>query len=543
MREIRILFTGIGRRVELMQAFHNAAATLNKKVIIYGADMATTAPALAYCDHIRIVCGMKGEEYIPQLLDICQKDSIDLVIPTIDTDLKLLADNKERFEEVGTRVLISAPDMISICRDKNRTSQFFIDCGLKAPMPCNDYKKYNSGFPAFIKPKDGSSSLNAYRIEDAEELAFYAHIIDGYIIQPFITGKEYTVDIFCDFDGKPVSIVPRERVAVRSGEVLKTRICLDETIIEQAKAIVNRFRPCGPMTVQLIKDSRTGDNYYIEINPRYGGGSPLSMRAGARSAETVLKLLDGDKIDYLDMRSIADGALYSRFDQCVCTDYGNASKSVRGVIFDLDDTLYSEKDYIRSGFRAVAEYLGNEEYAQVLWAFFEAGEPAVDRLLEQIGQTEKKEECLNIYREHNPEIEMYPCARDMLLTLKEKGVKIGIITDGRPSGQRKKIAVFGLESIVDDIIITDALGGVQFRKPNDISFRIMQNRWRIPFENLIYVGDNPVKDFQAPRQLGMKTLFFNNSDGLYSAMAEDNEVFGDRVDSTEEIREYLSKLI
>ena len=543
MREIRILFTGTGRRVELMQAFHNAAAALNKRVIIYGADMAATAPALAYCDHIRMVCGMKSEEYIPQLLDICKKDSIDLVIPTIDTDLQALADNKEQFEKLGTRVLISAPGMISICRDKNKTSQFFVDCGLKAPMPCNDYKKYSSGFPAFIKPKDGSSSVNAYKVEDAEKLAFYANMIDGYIIQPFVTGKEYTVDIFCDFDGKPVSIVPRERVAVRSGEVLKTKICLDETIIEQAKAIVNRFRPCGPMTVQLIKDSRTGDNYYIEINPRYGGGSPLSMRAGARSAETVLKLLDGEKIEYLDMKSIADGALYSRFDQCVCTDYGSTGEPVHGVVFDLDDTLYSEKNYIRSGFKAVAEYLGNREYAQMLWSFFEANEPAIDRLLEKIGQTDKKAECLNIYREHSPEIEPYPGVCELLSSLKGSGIKIGIITDGRSSGQRRKITALGLDGIADDIIITDELGGVQFRKPNDISFRIMQNRWCIPFENLIYVGDNPVKDFQAPRQLGMRTLFFNNADGLYSAMAEEYEIFGDRAGNAEEIGRYLLNLI
>lgn len=543
MREIRILFTGTGRRVELMQAFRNAATALNKRVIIYGADMAATAPALAYCDHIRIVCGMKSEDYIPQLFDICKKDSIDLVIPTIDTDLQALADNKERFEKLGTQVLISAPDMISICRDKNKTSQFFIDCGLKAPVSCNDYKKYDYGFPAFIKPKDGSSSINAYKVEDAEKLAFYASMIDGYIIQPFVTGKEYTIDIFCDFDGKPVSIVPRERVAVRSGEVLKTRICLDENVIEQAKAIADRFRPCGPMTVQFIKDSRTGDNYYIEINPRYGGGSPLSMRAGARSAETVLKLLDGERIDYLDMKSISDGALYSRFDQCVCTDYGNAGESVQGVVFDLDDTLYSEKDYIRSGFKAVAEYLGNSEYAQELWAFFEAGEPAVDRLLEKIGRTDKKAECLSIYREHAPEIKLYPCVGEMLSSLKERGIKIGIITDGRPSGQRRKITALGLDRIADDIIITDELGGVQFRKPNDISFRIMQNRWCLPFENMIYVGDNPVKDFQAPRQLGMRTLFFNNVDGLYSAMAEDYEVFGDRVENTGEIGKYLLTLI
>ena len=104
----------------------------------------------------------------------------------------------------------------------------------------------------------------------------------------------------------------------------------------------------------------------------------------------------------------------------------------------------------------------------------------------------------------------------MLLRLKAQEIKIGIITDGRPEGQRNKLKALGLEKFMDDIIVTDELGGIQFRKPNDISFRIMQNRWKIPFENIVYVGDNPNKDLQAPRQLGMRSVFFYNADGLYS---------------------------
>lgn len=104
----------------------------------------------------------------------------------------------------------------------------------------------------------------------------------------------------------------------------------------------------------------------------------------------------------------------------------------------------------------------------------------------------------------------------MIQELKNKGIKVGIITDGRPGGQRKKLKALGLDEMIDDIIVTDELGGIQFRKPNDISFRIMQNRWRIPFEQIVYVGDNPSKDFQAPKQLGMRCKYFANEDGLYS---------------------------
>ena len=142
---MRILFTGVGRRVELLQAFREAALFLKKELKIYGADLTGTAPALAYCDYPRKVVPMKDPQYIPCLLDICRRDRIDLVIPTIDTDLLVLSEHRELFEQVGTRVLISAPEMIRICRDKNLTSRFCEQCGLHAPMPVNDSTKYQAG--------------------------------------------------------------------------------------------------------------------------------------------------------------------------------------------------------------------------------------------------------------------------------------------------------------------------------------------------------------------------------------------------------------
>lgn len=503
---MRILFTGVGRRIELLQAFRNAALVLNKDLKIYGADMAGTAPALAYCDFTRRVVAMKDPGYIQNLLDICAADHIDLLIPTIDTDLLILSENKEKFEAIGTRVMISAPDKIGICRDKNNTSQFFVDCGLHAPMPVNDWKEYKSGFPAFIKPKDGSSSINAFKVENEEELEVYAGQVEDYIVQPFVSGREYTIDIFCDWNGNPISIVPRERLQVRAGEVLKTRIELDQTMIEEAKVLCAAFKPCGPMTVQLIRDAE-GIDWYIEINPRFGGGAPLSMKAGARSAEAILKLMDGEEVEE---QKVTDGAIYSRFDQSVCITEGKGQ--IKGVIFDLDDTLYSEKEYVRSGYKAISDYLGGG-YEEKLWSFFEAGKPAIDELLKGLGRQNEKAEALEAYRSHKPDIHPYPGVVEMIKELKAKGIKLGIITDGRPEGQHNKLEALGLK--VDDVIITDELGGIQFRKPCDIAFRIIMTRWRLNPADIVYVGDNPVKDFQAPQQLGMKSIWFRNADGLY----------------------------
>lgn len=115
-----------------------------------------------------------------------------------------------------------------------------------------------------------------------------------------------------------------------------------------------------------------------------------------------------------------------------------------------------------------------------------------------------------------PQITLYDGIIDLIRDLKNKGIKIGIITDGRVSGQKKKLQALGLDKLVDDIIITDELGGIQFRKPCDIAFRIMQHRWGLPFEQMIYVGDNAEKDFQVPKQLGMRSLHLINTESLYS---------------------------
>lgn len=546
MRELRILFTGAGRRVELLQAFRLAEQRLGVSLKLYGADMAGTAPALAFCDYSRKICAMKERDYIPQLLEICRRDCIDLVIPTIDTDLLVLAENKEAFQKAGVAVMISSLDKVRLCRDKNDTTAFFHSCGLKAPETVNDYQAYAGPYPCFIKPKDGSSSIDAYKVEGKGQLCAYAERVKDYIIQPFIDGKEYTVDIFCDLEGNPIYITPRERLAVRSGEVLKTKIALDERIITECKELVRQFQPCGPITVQLIREKETGDDYYIEINPRYGGGAPLSMKAGADSAKMTLRLLLGERPGY-QSGGIQDGAVYSRFDQsirivCESRVTEGRTRKISGVIFDLDDTLYAEKQYVRSGFCAVAKFLGEKEAGEKLWRYFMEGKSAIDELLREMGREAEKEACLHTYRFHEPEISLYEGVADMLGRLRDDGIRVGIITDGRPEGQCSKLRALGIDLPSEDIIVTDELGGPQFRKPCDIAFRILQRRWKLPFEEMVYIGDNPDKDFRAPIQLGMESIYFENQDGLYYRKDAPDNAYGikicDIVDAYRVVRWY-----
>lgn len=304
----------MGRRVELIHSFRNAANRLNIELEIYGADVTESAPALQFCDHAVMVPRICDDRYLPMLQNICKTYEINALIPTIDTDLLLLSQHKYEFG--SARVIISESEKIALCRDKRRTSDYFRFVGLKSPSSVDDYKNYKAGYPAFIKPKDGSSSIFAYKVESEEELKTFSSQVPDYIIQPFIDGTEYTVDIFCDFEGNPIYITPRIRLMVRAGEVLKTEISQDNKILSEMKQLLADYKPCGPITVQLIREKNTGEDYYIEINPRFGGGAPLSIKAGADSAEALLRLLQGETLSYVK-NAAEHGAMFSRYDESV----------------------------------------------------------------------------------------------------------------------------------------------------------------------------------------------------------------------------------
>ena len=193
------------------------------------------------------------------------------------------------------------------------------------------------------------------------------------------------------------------------------------------------------------------------------------------------------------------------------------------VIFDLDDTLYAEKDYVKSGYAEIAHHYPQiDNMAQKLWAAFENGKKAIDYVLSQesLFTPENLAHCVALYRNHQPQITAYPQAMYLLNLLRAKNIGLGLITDGRPEGQRAKIAALQLAPYFEKIIITDELGGISFRKPNPEAFIQMQRHFNVPFGQMVYVGDNPKKDFIAPEQLGMGAVYFKNPQGIYSGGAK-----------------------
>lgn len=193
-------------------------------------------------------------------------------------------------------------------------------------------------------------------------------------------------------------------------------------------------------------------------------------------------------------------------------------EGLRAVIFDMDDTLYGEKEYVKSGYQKIGEAFPKIVNAtERLWTFFEDGKPAIDELLKEEGMLDgdTKQKCIHIYRYQMPEIYLYDGVKEMIQKFRKSSMKLGLITDGRPEGQRAKIQALGLEELFEHIIITDELGGPEYRKPNPKAFELMKEIFNVEYSEMCYVGDNIRKDFIAPQQLGMRAIYFKNQDGLY----------------------------
>lgn len=257
--------------------------------------------------------------YIDAIIDACNQENISLVVPTIDTDLLLLAENKSFIEEkTNAKVLISDFQVIEICRDKINTQKYLEENGFGIPKMYTDEEIRNGDikFPLFIKPKSGSSSINTFKVKNNSELNIYKDIVNDPIVQDFMEGEEFTVDVFLDFDSNIISIVPRLRVATRSGEISKGKIIRDREIIDNVTKLMNVLRPIGHITVQLMKTEKGIG--YIEINPRFGGGAPMSIMSGADSPENLFRLLLGEKLEYNE--NYKDNLTFLRFDSSICLD-------------------------------------------------------------------------------------------------------------------------------------------------------------------------------------------------------------------------------
>jgi carbamoyl-phosphate synthase large subunit len=307
----------------LLNSFRSAAKKLGMSAFFVGADTTALSSALQLCDIKCIVKSIRHTDYLKQLLRIVKQNNVKLLVPTIDTDLLLLTKNKTKFARLGCRVLVSELNVVEICQDKRKAFRFLKKNGFDTPETITarvalrkeplGLQRKRLKFPCFLKPWDGNASRGNAVVKNRRELAFYAKKIPNCIVQPFIDGDEYTCDIFVDFDMKVRCVVPRKRIFVRGGEVNKGRVIKHRAIMSQVAELVEKL-DAGPglITVQLIL---TADEQikFIEINPRFGGGAPLAIKAGADFPRWILQQMLG-KRSAIKFDGFKDNLVMLRYD-------------------------------------------------------------------------------------------------------------------------------------------------------------------------------------------------------------------------------------
>lgn len=285
-----ILITSAGRRVSLVKSFKNEIQKLGLDLKVMCSDSNPEMSAACQMAFKQFKTPKVSDpNYISSLVNLCIENHVKVLIPTIDTELLVLSQNKTEFEENGIELILSDTNFIEKCRDKRRIHDFFDE------IKFNRAKEYNLDeleFPTFVKPIDGSSSIGIYLINEEKELTEELTSNPKNMFLEYFDSQyyeEYTVDIYFNKTSKIISIVPRQRLFVRGGEVNKGCTRKNE-IIEFVKEKLDRVEGLrGCITLQVFFHKEHKSVYGIEINPRFGGGFPLSYLAGANFPLWIIK--------------------------------------------------------------------------------------------------------------------------------------------------------------------------------------------------------------------------------------------------------------
>ncbi len=314
-----MLFTCVGRRVELVNAFRRAADTLGIELDIHGADATRLSPAIHVVDEAHIVPRISTRRYVKALVDLARRAHIGLLIPLIDPELPLLAAAADQFAEVGCLALVSSESVVRTCTDKLATFELLKRTGIDTPKtwPWAEAVKHGTHrFPLFLKPRAGSAGMGNYTVRTVDELRTFGRRVPDAIVQEFVSGAEHTLDVYTGFDGRARCVVPRKRLEVRTGEVSKGLIVKDSAIMAVGTRVAEALGECrGVITVQCIVTPR-GRIRVIEINPRFGGGAPLSIHAGADFPRWILAGLVGKRMR-INPTGFRDDIAMLRYDESV----------------------------------------------------------------------------------------------------------------------------------------------------------------------------------------------------------------------------------
>lgn len=287
-----VLITAGSRRVPLVQGFQRALSQSVPGGVVVVTDVSPMSPAVYAADRAFRVGLSKDHGYVDQILAVAIGERVGLVVPTIDDELELFGHARARFAEHGILVAVSRPETSALCDDKYATCRALLSHGVAAAKSwLREALPATPSFPLFVKPRRGRGGVGAFTIRNPRDLAFFLDYVDGPIVQEYLTGPEFTIDVLCDLAGRPLSIVPRRRDVIRAGVIDRGCTVNDPALIALAQACTAALPFFGAINIQCrVVD---GTPVVFEINPRFSGGIPLTIEAGADFPRMLVDLAAG----------------------------------------------------------------------------------------------------------------------------------------------------------------------------------------------------------------------------------------------------------
>ena len=313
---MNVLLTSVGRRAYLVDYFKKEFGDNSKIICTNSSELST---ALSVGDKSYISPMIYEETYIPFLLEICKKEKINILVSLFDIDLPILAYNKDKFENLGVKLILSDLFIIEVCNDKYKMNKFlknnFFDTVYTGLSIEDEYIKNNiSSEKKFIlKPRWGMGSLGIYISDEYEEAKYFykkirkdidksylryeakQDIENSILIQELIEGKEYGLDIVNDLEGNYITTVVKEKLAMRSGETDIAKIVHFPLLEDFGKRIADKTGHIANMDLDLILNDK--GIFVIDMNARFGGGYPFTHKAGVNIVKIIKELLEGKTID------------------------------------------------------------------------------------------------------------------------------------------------------------------------------------------------------------------------------------------------------
>ncbi len=299
-----VLFTCAGQRVDIVTAFRAAGA------FAVATDVSPLAPALYHADVHAVAPRVDDPGYIVALAALVRAHDVKLVVPLTDLDGAILQRGRE---ELGALVLAPSPEIVERMSDKYAAAVELAKHGIASPptwLP--DDLPAEIPFPVLVKARKGFGSRNIYRAEDAEQLAFYLRVTPvESMVQRCCKGEEFSIDVFCDLDGRCLGAIPRTMIESKGGESIKGMTIKDAELIDLGRRAAEALPLAGPSTIQCFREP-DGSLEVTDVNTRFGGAFPLPTAAGSRYPDLALAIARGERPSPR-LGEFREGVLMTRF--------------------------------------------------------------------------------------------------------------------------------------------------------------------------------------------------------------------------------------